>query len=258
MQISENGILLIQRFEGLRLHRYLDSVGVPTIGFGTTAAALGRPVPATCTLAQAEAWLRNTMQNTYAAPLNKLIANGLEINQNQYDPLCSLSYNEGPGILSNTAVYSMARDLANHNLSACSADFMHYTTAGGRVLGGLVTRREAERALFDKPVPKPPPPPNPLAILPTNVGDKSLPNSGNERLTYQQAHGALEHPAKFRGYLKGKLYYDLKEYRDRLSRLSQYEPPSYTKKRPEADWKTNSRGARWQMLNNLMKKISKL
>ena len=36
MNISANGIKLIQQFEGLRLKAYQDAVGVWTIGYGHT------------------------------------------------------------------------------------------------------------------------------------------------------------------------------------------------------------------------------
>ena len=36
MNIGEKGIALIKEFEGCRLAAYLDSVGVPTIGYGHT------------------------------------------------------------------------------------------------------------------------------------------------------------------------------------------------------------------------------
>lgn len=34
MKISDDGMALIKRFEGLRLQAYQDSVGVCTIGYG--------------------------------------------------------------------------------------------------------------------------------------------------------------------------------------------------------------------------------
>jgi lysozyme len=36
MKCSNNGIRLIQEFEGLRLTSYLCAAGVPTIGYGAT------------------------------------------------------------------------------------------------------------------------------------------------------------------------------------------------------------------------------
>jgi lysozyme len=257
MQISQSGILLIQRFEGLRLQRYYDSVGVATIGFGTTEADLGYPVPATCTYAQAVAWLMTGMTKIYAAPINALISQGLKLNQNEYDALCSISYNEGPGIISDKNVYQMARDLAAHNLEAVGDDFMRYTIAGGQVLPGLVTRREAEQARFRTPV-IPPKPPNPMLVFPTSIGESKFPNHGNERLTVEQTKGALVHPDKYKNYLQHTCYWNLKKFRDRIYRISLYEPPDYTKKRDKADWTTNSRGTRASEINDLMVKISKL
>ena len=36
MEISQEGIALIKRFEGCKLESYLCSAGVPTIGYGST------------------------------------------------------------------------------------------------------------------------------------------------------------------------------------------------------------------------------
>mgnify|MGYP004717600451 CR=1 FL=1 len=38
MKVSNNGINLIKRFEGLELKAYKDSVGILTIGYGHTHA----------------------------------------------------------------------------------------------------------------------------------------------------------------------------------------------------------------------------
>lgn len=90
--------------------------------------------------------------------------------------------------------------------------------------------------------------PDPLAIFPTSVGDKSLPNEGNERKTVSQVDGALKQPQKYRDYLKGKLRADVKTYRDRAMALAK-------RKDPPA-WNDDRRlGARWHGLNERMKKI---
>jgi len=59
--INQAGIDLIKEFEGFRASTYRDSVGVLTIGYGTTAAAGVGITPAigmTITQAQAEAYLK--------------------------------------------------------------------------------------------------------------------------------------------------------------------------------------------------------
>lgn len=103
-----------------------------------------------------------------------------------------------------------------------------------------------------KPVPM-----SPYAIFPTNL-DVRLPNHGNERLTVEKADGALQHARVYKVYLQGKLYPELKLYRDRLYRVSKYEPPDFTRLRKQADWSGGKRGIRWQLINDRMKKIESL
>jgi hypothetical protein len=99
---------------------------------------------------------------------------------------------------------------------------------------------------------------DPYLIFPTNL-PHSLPNKGNERLTVEEADGALEHPNN-RGlhrYLTNVVYWNLKKYRDRLWRVSHYEPTLFNKKRPHPNW-SNNRGPRWQLIDLRMRKIAKL
>lgn len=150
MNISERGLKLIEEFEGFSAVRYNDGTGVMTIGFGTTSA--DGPLPARVTRAQAEALLRNNLRRRYEPAINGL---GIPLNQNQYDALCSLAYNCGPGIVSDA--YQIGRDLRARNYAAAAEDFLHYEFAGGRRLQGLVNRREAEKRLFLTPVAAPKP-----------------------------------------------------------------------------------------------------
>jgi len=143
MHISPAGLHLIEQFEGYSGTRYLDAVGVPTIGFGTTAADIGT-VPATCTRAQAEEWLRSNVARKYEPAVNAL---GVPMTQNQFDALVSLAYNCGPGAMT----WDVGTYMRQRNYAAASSCFPRYVNAGGRVLQGLVNRRAAERRLFDTP-----------------------------------------------------------------------------------------------------------
>jgi lysozyme len=196
MQIDNAGVLLIQRFEGLRLTRYLDSVGVPTIGFGTTEGDLGHPVPFSCTYAQAVDWLKAGLARTYTPPIDEMIRQGVPINQNQYDALASLSYNVGPGVFG----WNIGDALRAHDFVAASADFLHYDLAGGHVLEGLVVRREAERALFDTPVKaeKPPAPADPhhYRWLDDTVRDFGRGRHGSERGLVEEYDRRRPHPRR--------------------------------------------------------------
>jgi hypothetical protein len=109
--------------------------------------------------------------------------------------------------------------------------------------------------LNDYMLPQKATPIDPLGMFYTNL-PANLPNHGNERLTVEQARGALEHPLKYRDYLKGVVYGELKAYRDHIWTVAHYEPPAYTRKRKDVQWGIDHRGSRWQYENNLMKKIA--
>jgi GH24 family phage-related lysozyme (muramidase) len=152
MHISEDGLRLIERFEGFVDHQYDDGTGVMTIGYGTTAADIS-PLPTFLSQPEAEQLLREKLAAKYEPAVNAL---GIPLNQNQFDALISLVYNCGPAALQ----WQIGRDLRARNYAAAADDFGHYVMAGGRVLQGLVNRRAAERALFLTPAG-----PDPYAIF---------------------------------------------------------------------------------------------
>lgn len=150
MHISTAGLLLVEEFEGFSATPYQDSVGVWTIGFGTTGADVS-PLPRFLSRRDAQDLLARKLAEKYEPSVNGL---GVPLNQNQFDALVSLAYNVGPGVMG----WQIGRDLLARNYGAASADFMHYVYAGGQVLQGLVNRRNAERQLFDRPAGPPPDP----------------------------------------------------------------------------------------------------
>ena len=127
MEISEKGLELIKKFEGCRLQAYQDSVGVWTIGYGTTNA--DKAITGT-TIYQG---LRISQ-----ATVDKYSQYGW--NQNEFDGLVSFAYNIG-SIDGLTAHGSRTRaEIADKILA--------YNKAGGKVLAGLTRRRQEERMLF--------------------------------------------------------------------------------------------------------------
>lgn len=102
----------------------------------------------------------------------------------------------------------------------------------------------------------PQPKPDPHAIFPADIGDRSLPYRGDERAMVVDVDKALKHPLFHRSELKN-LYPVIKEYRDRIWRVSHFEPPDFTVRRPKPDW-SDSRGRRWQELNARMERIAKV
>lgn len=70
MKISENGLNLIKSFEGCRLTAYKDSVGIWTIGYGTTnadKAITGATICQGLQISQetADEWLRQSVDKKY-------------------------------------------------------------------------------------------------------------------------------------------------------------------------------------------------
>lgn len=185
MRTSQRGVDLIKQFEGFRANRYLDSVGVPTIGYGTTAAVV-KPLPATCTREQAESWLRTGLAKSYEPAVNAIINAGVPLNSNQFDALVSFAYNLGPGALGTGS--TMGQRLRAHDYRGASAAFMLYVNAGGRPLQGLINRRAAERKLFDTPV-KDQPAPAPAKPEPPLLEDDDGEATGTSWLIPQSAPG---------------------------------------------------------------------
>lgn len=133
MKTSNRGIELIKSFEGCHLTAYKCPAGVWTIGYGhTTGVKQGQ----TITQAQADAFLISDLAK-YEKYVN---ATGLELKQNQFDALVSFTYNCGNGNLK-----ALIRD---RTLKEIGEAILLYNKSGGKVLNGLVRRRQAEHDLF--------------------------------------------------------------------------------------------------------------
>lgn len=133
MRISSKGINLIKSFEGCHLTAYKCPAGVWTIGYGHT---VGIKEGQTITQAQADAYLVSDLEK-----YEKYVANTkLDLNQNQFDALVSFTYNCGNGNLKTL--------VQNRTLSQIAAAMLLYNKSGGKVLNGLVRRRQAEHDLF--------------------------------------------------------------------------------------------------------------
>lgn len=144
MKLSTSGARLIEGFEGFSSRPYRDSVGVWTIGFGSTKG-VGPNTPRV-TRAQAEQRMMREIDASYGHAVNAL---RLPLNQHQFDALVSFVYNVGPGgVASSTGV---GRALRRHDWHGAANALLAWDKAGGRALAGLTRRRHAERALFLKP-----------------------------------------------------------------------------------------------------------
>ena len=151
MKTSENGLKLIQEFESFVNAPYLDSAKVWTIGYGSTYYPNGTPVTGRdkpITREYAETIQRHVIATDFEPVINELlakeIANGF-ITQNMYDAIISLAYNIGVSGFKRSSVLRLLKQ--GDKLNAGNA-FLLWNMAGGKVLRGLVRRRERERKLF--------------------------------------------------------------------------------------------------------------
>ncbi len=133
MRTSQKGIELIKSFEGCVLTAYMCPANVWTIGYGHTAGVKQGQV---ITKAQADDFLKADLAK-YERYVNNT---GLELNQNQFDALVSFTYNCGNG--------NLKKLIKNRTLSQIAEALLLYNKSNGKVLNGLVRRRQAERELF--------------------------------------------------------------------------------------------------------------
>jgi GH24 family phage-related lysozyme (muramidase) len=141
---------IIREFEGLRLEAYQDSVGVWTIGYGTTRYPnQGGPVRKgdVITRERADDLLRDQVQTLFAPGILSLLPMAAGWPANQTAALISWAYNVGLGAVEDSTLRK--RLLAGEDPSKVVRDELpRWDKAGGRPLAGLTRRRKAEVELF--------------------------------------------------------------------------------------------------------------
>jgi len=139
MNVSDDGIDLIKQFEGCRLKAYLCPAGVWTIGYGHTGGVNKGDV---ITEDDADDLLRADLVRFERSVL-RLVR--VPLSQGQFDALVSFAFNLGGGALQRS---TLRQKLNRGDYEGAAEQFMKWTRAGGRVLAGLVRRRQAEYELF--------------------------------------------------------------------------------------------------------------
>lgn len=151
---------LCRRFEGLHrvgkdglVYPYICPAGYATIGYGTVYRPDGRKVtmddpPITKDIA-AE-WLVIELVNTYAPGVIRqcpglLPLALLEQDWAKFNAIVDFAYNLGVGRLQTS---TLRRKINALDWEGAKAELGKWVRGGGRVLPGLVRRRQAEAALF--------------------------------------------------------------------------------------------------------------
>lgn len=140
---SQVGLSLIKSFEGCRLTAYkpVPTEKYWTIGWGHHGPDVKQGM--TITQAQADDMLVRDLAK-FEAYVNDQAYVPItdKLNQNQFDALVSFCYNCGPG--------NLKKLCAGRTIEQIAQNITAYNKAGGKVLTGLVRRREAELILFNK------------------------------------------------------------------------------------------------------------
>jgi len=141
MQLSADGLDLIKKSEGFRDRVYLDVAGFPTIGYGHLVKP-HESFPNGITEPQAAASLSSDVEDA-ESDVSRLVKAALT--QGQFDALVDFCFNLGAGRLAGS---TLLRELNVGNYQAAGEQLLVWDHAGGAVVAGLKSRREAELKLW--------------------------------------------------------------------------------------------------------------
>lgn len=135
MKASEDIKKFIKNFESCQLKAYKCTSGILTIGYGHTKNVYAGQV---ITQQQADKFFDEDLQYFE----NHINSKKLFLNQNQFDALVSLCYNIGPGGFDKSPVLKLIKINPEH--TDLRTAFLIHTKSKGKILQGLVKRRNAE------------------------------------------------------------------------------------------------------------------
>lgn len=139
--ITEIGLALIKAFEGFRAFVYLCSAKVRTIGYGH-ALLKGESFPNGITEEEGEELLKKDVNKAERAVIR---LTNVPLEDNQFDALVSFVFNLGAGAYQRS---TLRMKINRGEYEDAADEFLKWVRAGGKVVKGLVKRRQAERELF--------------------------------------------------------------------------------------------------------------
>lgn len=142
-KISDGGIKMIANFEGKRNSKYLDAVGLWTIGIGHLIKS-GEVFNSVLTDQEVFDLFRKDISGFEQAVSNLV---KVKINQNKFDALVSFAFNCGVGALESS---TLLRVLNEGNYQLAADNFLKWDKGDGKTIYGLTLRRQKERELFLK------------------------------------------------------------------------------------------------------------
>jgi lysozyme len=139
VKISDKGLVLIKKYEGLRLKAYKCPAGIWTVGYGSTGPHVKSGME--ITEAQANALLMLDVSR-FETGVNALASCKT---QGQFDALVSFAFNLGLG---NLASSTLLKKHKAGDYPAAANQFPRWNKSEGVVLPGLIKRRAEEAALY--------------------------------------------------------------------------------------------------------------
>jgi len=143
--INASGLAIIKKYEGWSPKPYRCPAARWTIGWGSTWDIDGNPVTSKhprINEEQGTALLRRELRHVEKA-IGRLIT--AELNENMFSSLCSFTFNVGTGNLQRS---TLRMKLNRGFYEDASEEFPKWRRANGKILKGLVRRRQSERELF--------------------------------------------------------------------------------------------------------------
>ena len=156
MKVSDKSIKMIKHHEGIRQKPYRCPAKLWTVGCGHVlyprqgalkiderdAYPLEERDNRTFSMEEVDGILRDDL-NRFERGVERYCP--VKLTQGQFDALVSFSFNIGLGALQRS---TLRQKILRGDMEGAAEEFLKYTLAGGKVLKGLVTRRNDERALF--------------------------------------------------------------------------------------------------------------
>ena len=138
---------LCRQFEGYASTVYLCPAGVPTVGFGSTFYADGRRVTMQdppMGRGEAEELLQHELRTKYGPAVLRHCPTLIN-DERRCAAIVDFCYNLGVGRLQTS---TLKRKVNDHDWKGAQEQLRLWVRGGGRVLPGLVKRREAEAQLL--------------------------------------------------------------------------------------------------------------
>ena len=156
MNISARCIEDIKHHEGVRQKPYRDSVYLWTVGVGHLMYDSQAKLPVdqrmavqllpqdnrTFSMEEVNAILRSDLAR-FERGVSTFCP--VPLTQGNFDGLVSFAFNVGLGTLQRS---TLRQKVLRGDIQGAADEFLKYNKAGGKILKGLVTRRNDERALF--------------------------------------------------------------------------------------------------------------